>query len=60
MCGRFALKSPNRIKLDYTNQSGLRPLQRYNIAPSQTIIALFDRVAAGVHQMGLPETDAPP
>lgn len=42
MCGRFTLRSPNRIEFDYIDDSGLRPLPRYNIAPSQTIIAIAD------------------
>ena len=43
MCGRFTLKSPERIKLARRNAANLPPLfPRYNIAPSQTVLALAD------------------
>ena len=42
MCGRFTLKSPGRI-LDRFQGSDSQPLlPRYNIAPSQNVIALAD------------------
>lgn len=44
MCGRFALKSPGRVKLDRVNRSNLPPLfPRYNIAPSQSVLAIVQR-----------------
>lgn len=43
MCGRFTLKPPRRIKFEHINDSDLEPLlPRYNIAPSQTVLALAD------------------
>jgi putative SOS response-associated peptidase YedK len=43
MCGRFTLKSPRRINLGQFKDSDLQPLlPRYNIAPSQTVLALAD------------------
>jgi putative SOS response-associated peptidase YedK len=42
MCGRFTLISPERVKLDHPNRSDLPLLPRYNIAPSQTVLALAD------------------
>ncbi len=42
MCGRFTLKSPGRTKWDYLNRSNLPLLPRYNIAPSQTVMAIAD------------------
>jgi putative SOS response-associated peptidase YedK len=42
MCGRFTLKSPERVKLDHLSRSDLPLLPRYNIAPSQTVLALAD------------------
>ncbi len=42
MCGRFTLKSPDRIKFDRANHSNLPPLfPRYNIAPSQSVLAII-------------------
>jgi hypothetical protein len=44
MCGRFTLKSPGRIKFDRVDRSNLPPLfPRYNIAPSQSVLALVRR-----------------
>ena len=44
MCGRFTLKSPGRIKFDQISRSNLQPLfPRYNIAPSQSILAIVQR-----------------
>jgi putative SOS response-associated peptidase YedK len=44
MCGRFTLKSPGRIKFDHVAKSDLPALvPRYNIAPSQTILAITQR-----------------
>lgn len=46
MCGRFTLKSPGRIKFDGVNRSQLPPLvPRYNIAPSQSVLAIVQREA---------------
>jgi putative SOS response-associated peptidase YedK len=46
MCGRFTLKSPGRIKFDRVDGSNLPPLlPRYNIAPSQSVLAIFQRAA---------------
>jgi putative SOS response-associated peptidase YedK len=46
MCGRFTLKSPVRIKFDRVNRSNLPTLfPRYNIAPSQDILAIVQRSA---------------
>ena len=43
MCGRFTLKSPRRIKFGHIDGSDLPPLlPRYNIAPTQTVLALSD------------------
>ncbi len=44
MCGRFTLKHPSRIKFERFNRSNLPPLlPRYNIAPSQQILAIIQR-----------------
>lgn len=57
MCGRFTLKSPGRTKFDRLNRSHLPPLfARYNIAPSQSVLAIIQRVnepAAAFLQWGL-------
>jgi putative SOS response-associated peptidase YedK len=57
MCGRFTLKSPGRIKFDRIASSDLPPLiPRYNIAPSQTILAITQRdlePEASLFQWGL-------
>src|SRR5258705_8259957 len=46
MCGRFTLKSPGRTKFDGVNRSQLPPLfPRYNIAPSQGVLAIVQREA---------------
>jgi putative SOS response-associated peptidase YedK len=46
MCGRFTLKSPGRTKFDGVNRSHLPPLfPRYNIAPSQGVLAVVQREA---------------
>ena len=42
MCGRFTLKSPGRVKFDGLRTSNLLFEPRYNIAPSQTILAIAD------------------
>jgi len=43
MCGRFTLKSPERIKLARLNAENVPLLfPRYNIAPSQSVLALAD------------------
>lgn len=43
MCGRFTLKSPKRMKFAQLNGANQPPLlPRYNIAPSQTVLALAD------------------
>lgn len=45
MCGRFTLKSPRRLKVEGTSTSHLPPatlLPRYNIAPSQEILAITE------------------
>jgi putative SOS response-associated peptidase YedK len=44
MCGRFTLKSPGRLKFDHFNRANLPPLlPRYNIAPSQNVLAIVQR-----------------
>lgn len=44
MCGRFTLKSPGRIKFDRVEGSNLpRLFPRYNIAPSQNVLAVVQR-----------------
>jgi putative SOS response-associated peptidase YedK len=41
MCGRFTLKSPNRIKLGHAHRLTVPPLfPRYNVAPSQNVLAV--------------------
>ena len=46
MCGRFTLKSPGRTKIEGLNRSYLPPLfPRYNIAPSQGVLAIVQREA---------------
>src|SRR6266496_661327 len=42
MCGRFTLRSPGRLKSDGACASNLQFEPRYNIAPSQTILAIAD------------------
>jgi putative SOS response-associated peptidase YedK len=57
MCGRFTLKSPDRIKFDRVDRSNLPPLfPRYNIAPSQSVLAIVqhaDQREAAFLQWGL-------
>ena len=44
MCGRFTLKSPDRLKFDRIDRSTLPPLfARYNIAPSQNVLTILER-----------------
>jgi putative SOS response-associated peptidase YedK len=44
MCGRFTLKNPSRLKFERVHRSNLLPLvPRYNIAPSQEIVAILQR-----------------
>ena len=44
MCGRFTLKSPERIKLERVEHFFLESLvRRYNIAPSQNVVAITER-----------------
>jgi putative SOS response-associated peptidase YedK len=44
MCGRFTLKEPARIRIDRFNNSDLQALApRYNIAPSQDVLAIVER-----------------
>lgn len=46
MCGRFTLKSPGRVKFEGVDPSHFQPLfPRYNIAPSQSVLAIIDRGA---------------
>lgn len=40
MCGRFTLKSPGRLKFDRVDRSNLPLFPRYNIAPSQNVLAV--------------------
>ncbi len=42
MCGRFTLRSSDRIKLKGSHALDLPFEPRYNIAPSQTILAVED------------------
>lgn len=57
MCGRFTLKSPGRTKFAQMYPSHLPPLlPRFNIAPSQNILAIFqgeDQREASLLQWGL-------
>jgi len=57
MCGRFTLKSPGRVKFDHVDRSNLPSLfPRYNIAPSQNVLAIVQRCAdreAALLQWGL-------
>ena len=54
MCGRFTLKSPGRIKFDALNRKHLPPLfPRYNIAPSQNVLAIVQGGEAALLQWGL-------
>jgi putative SOS response-associated peptidase YedK len=57
MCGRFTLKSPGRTKFAQIYPSHLPPLlPRYNIAPSQIILAIIqvgDEPEASLLQWGL-------
>ena len=54
MCGRFTLKSPGRIKFDGLNRSNLPPLfPRYNIAPSQSVLAIVQGDETALFQWGL-------
>jgi putative SOS response-associated peptidase YedK len=57
MCGRFTLKSPGRTKFAQMYPSHLPPLlPRYNIAPSQSILAIIhvgDEPEASLLQWGL-------
>jgi putative SOS response-associated peptidase YedK len=44
MCGRFTLRHPNRIKFERFHRANLLPLEpRYNIAPSQDVLAIVQR-----------------
>src|SRR5918996_3970349 len=44
MCGRFTLKTPERIKFDALNTYDPDDLvPRYNIAPSQNILTILER-----------------
>lgn len=44
MCGRFTLKTPERVKFDSLNAFDADILvPRYNIAPSQNVIAILER-----------------
>ena len=44
MCGRFTLKTPERIKFDALNTYDPDALvPRYNIAPSQNVLTILDR-----------------
>jgi putative SOS response-associated peptidase YedK len=44
MCGRFTLKNPGRLKFDRFNRFNSLPLvPRYNIAPSQEVVAILQR-----------------
>jgi putative SOS response-associated peptidase YedK len=41
MCGRFTLKTPERIKFDQVTAFGIEvPVPRYNIAPTQNVLTL--------------------
>ena len=54
MCGRFTLKSPGRTKFDRLNRSNLPPLfPRYNIAPSQSVLAIVQGDETALFQWGL-------
>jgi putative SOS response-associated peptidase YedK len=47
MCGRFTLKTPERVKFDTLNAFDADILvPRYNIAPSQNVIAIRERDSA--------------
>ncbi len=44
MCGRFTLKTPNRIRFDrITDYDPQNLIPRYNIAPSQDVLAILQR-----------------
>src|SRR5215204_3532181 len=47
MCGRFTLKSPERVKFDNVVNSVVPDdlIRRYNIAPSQNVLAVVERDA---------------
>lgn len=57
MCGRFTLRDPRRAKFDRLPVGGLFNLvPRYNIAPSQSVLAIIERNAqleASFYQWGL-------
>lgn len=57
MCGRFTLRDPRRAKFDREPVSGLLNLiPRYNIAPSQDVVAITERsgeTEASLYQWGL-------
>ncbi len=54
MCGRFTLKSPGRIKFDALTRKHLPPLfPRYNIAPTQNVLAIVQGGEAALLQWGL-------
>ena len=57
MCGRFTLRDPRRAKFDRQPIGGLFNLvPRYNIAPSQSVLAITERNAqleASFYQWGL-------
>lgn len=42
MCGRFALRSPGRIKFDGARSSQLPLTPRFNIAPSQNVLVVTE------------------
>ena len=42
MCGRFTLVKPSKIKFNRVAESGLPLFPRYNIAPSQMVLAIAD------------------
>ena len=42
MCGRFTLRRPDKIKLDGSHDLGLPFDARFNIAPTQSILAYGD------------------
>ena len=44
MCGRFALRSPGRIKFDRAESSQLPLTPRYNIAPSQEVLVVTESI----------------
>jgi putative SOS response-associated peptidase YedK len=57
MCGRYTLRDPRRAKFDRHPEGGLfEPGPRYNIAPSQNVLAITERNGerqAAFYQWGL-------